>query len=88
MAHGIFRGPPEELDALIEWRRVTPAPQAHRLGQQDLQVLRLDQLDYGLDVYGAYFRLTQAGRVRLGNIVDPKYTLGASILKRCLLPYQ
>jgi amidase len=44
--------------------------------------------DYGFDVYGAYFLLTQAGRVRLGNMVDPKYTLGASILKRCLLPYQ
>ena len=26
--------------------------------------------------------LTQAGRVRLGNMVDPKYTLGASILKK------
>jgi hypothetical protein len=25
--------------------------------------------------------LTQAGRIRLGNMVDPKYTVGASILK-------
>jgi hypothetical protein len=25
--------------------------------------------------------LTQCGRARLGNMVDPKYTLGASILK-------
>ena len=32
----------------------------------------------------AYFLLTQAGRVRLGNMVDPKYTLGASILKEYL----
>ena len=32
----------------------------------------------------AYFLLTQAGRVRLGNMVDPKYTLGASILKAYL----
>jgi len=29
--------------------------------------------------------LSQAGRVRLGNMVDPKYTLGASILKRYLV---
>jgi len=28
--------------------------------------------------------LTQCGRVRLGNIVDPKYTMGASILKSYL----
>jgi amidase len=37
--------------------------------------------DYGFDQYEAYFLLTQAGKVRLGNMVDPKYTLGASILK-------
>jgi amidase len=40
--------------------------------------------DYRWDKYEAYFFLTQAGRVRLGNMVDPKYTLGASILKRYL----
>jgi acetamidase/formamidase len=41
--------------------------------------------DYGWDKYEAYFFLTQAGRVRIGNMVDPKYTLGASILKRYLV---
>lgn len=40
--------------------------------------------DYGFDQYEAYFLLTQAGKVRLGNMVDPKYTLGASILKSYL----
>ena len=40
--------------------------------------------DYGFDQYEAYFLLTQAGKVRLGNMVDPKYTLGASILKTYL----
>ena len=40
--------------------------------------------EYGWDKYEAYFFLTQAGRVRLGNMVDPKYTLGASILKSYL----
>jgi amidase len=40
--------------------------------------------DYKWDKYEAYFFLTQAGRVRLGNMVDPKYTLGASILKKYL----
>jgi hypothetical protein len=32
----------------------------------------------------AYFLMTQAGRVRVGNMVDPKYSLGASILKEYL----
>lgn len=37
--------------------------------------------DYGFEQSEAYFLLTQAGKVRVGNMVDPKYTLGASILK-------
>ncbi len=40
--------------------------------------------EYGFDKLEAYMLLSQAGRVRLGNMVDPKYTLGASILKRYL----
>jgi acetamidase/formamidase len=40
--------------------------------------------DYGWDQEEAYLFLTQAGRVRLGNMVDPKYTIGASILKAYL----
>jgi amidase len=30
--------------------------------------------------------LSQCGRVRLGNFVDPKYTVGAGILKSWLAP--
>ena len=37
--------------------------------------------DYGFDELEAYFLHTQTGRVQLGNTVDPKYTVGASILK-------
>ncbi len=40
--------------------------------------------DFGFDELDAYFLLTMAGRVRLGNMVDPKYTLGASIKKSIL----
>ena len=40
--------------------------------------------DYGFEELDAYMLLTQCGRVRLGNMVDPKYTLGASILKKYL----
>jgi acetamidase/formamidase len=37
--------------------------------------------DWGYEKLEAYFLLTQCGRVRLGNMVDPKYSLGASIKK-------
>jgi hypothetical protein len=41
--------------------------------------------EYGFTELDAYMLLTQAGRVRLGNMVDPKYTLGASISKKLLI---
>ena len=37
------------------------------------------------DEIDAYMLLSQAGRIRLGNMVDPKYTIGASILKQYLV---
>ena len=45
------------------------------------RVIRWLVADFGFDDIEAYFLLTQAGRLRVGNMVDPKYTLGASILK-------
>jgi amidase len=39
---------------------------------------------YGVAETEAYFVCPQAGRVRFGDMVDPKYTLGASMLKACL----
>ena len=60
-----------------------PMEDAARIAYREL--VRWLEEDYGFDVYEAYFLLTQAGRVQLGNMVDPKYTLGASILKRYLL---
>jgi amidase len=59
-----------------------PMEDAARIAYREL--IRWLVADYGWDKYEAYFFLTQAGRVRLGNMVDPKYTLGASILKRYL----
>ena len=41
--------------------------------------------DYGYDRWEAYQLLTQAGRMRVGNMVDPKYSMVASIDK-ALLP--
>jgi phage anti-repressor protein len=40
--------------------------------------------DYGFEESEAYFLCTQAGGMRVGNMVDPKYTLGASMLKTYL----
>jgi acetamidase/formamidase len=40
--------------------------------------------DDGYDELDADMVLTQCGRVRLGNMADQKYTLGASILKSIL----
>jgi acetamidase/formamidase len=37
---------------------------------------------YGFERWDAYMLLSQVGKVRLGNMVDPNYTVGASIAKR------
>jgi amidase len=59
-----------------------PMEDAARIAYRELVLWLVE--DFGWDKYEAYFFLTQAGRVRLGNMVDPKYTLGASILKKYL----
>lgn len=56
-----------------------PMEDAARIAYREL--IRWLVADYGFEETEAYFLLTQAGRVRVGNMVDPKYTLGASILK-------
>lgn len=45
------------------------------------ELIRWLAKDFGSDELDAYMLLTQCGRIRLGNMVDPKYTVGASILK-------
>jgi amidase len=59
-----------------------PLEDAARMAYRDL--IRWLVADYGFDEPEAYFLCTQAGRVRLGNMVDPKYTVGASMLKTYL----
>jgi len=56
-----------------------PMEDAARIAYREL--VRWMAADFGFDELEAYLLLTQCGRVRLGNMVDPKYTLGASILK-------
>lgn len=56
-----------------------PMEDAARRAYRDLTLWLAE--DFGFDPIEAYLLLTQAGRIRLGNMVDPKYTMGASISK-------
>jgi acetamidase/formamidase len=59
-----------------------PMEDAARIAYADLVQWMVSK--YGFDKWDAYFLLTQAGRVRLGNMVDPAYTIGAGITKEYL----
>ena len=61
-----------------------PMEDAARIAYADLVHWMVDSYDF--DRWEAYMLLTQIGKVRLGNMVDPNYTVGASIAKRYLLP--
>ncbi|WP_149539630.1 acetamidase/formamidase family protein [Siccirubricoccus phaeus] len=56
-----------------------PMEDAARIAYRDLIRWLVD--DYGYEESEAYFLCTQAGKMRVGNMVDPKYTLGALLLK-------
>ena len=47
--------------------------------------VRTMPVDYGFDEIDAYMFSSQAGRMRLGNMVDLKYTVSASVLKKYLI---
>jgi acetamidase/formamidase len=38
---------------------------------------------HGFDEFDVYLPFSQAGRIRFGNMVDPKMSTGASISKKC-----
>jgi acetamidase/formamidase len=59
-----------------------PMEDAARIAYREL--IRWLVADFEFDDIEAYFLLTQAGKLRVGNMVDPKYTLGASLLKKYL----
>ncbi len=56
-----------------------PMEDAARIAYREL--VRWIVSDFGFDELDAYLLLTQCGRVRLANMVDPKYTIGASVSK-------
>jgi acetamidase/formamidase len=57
-----------------------PLEDAARIAYREL--VRLVAAETGTDEEEAYMLLTMCGKVRLGNMVDPKYTVGASIARR------
>ena len=59
-----------------------PLEDATRIAYAEL-VMWMEK-EYGYDRWDAYMMLSQCGRVRLGNVVDPKYTVGAAIDKTYL----
>ena len=72
----------ETESALLTIGSARPMEDAARIAYREL--IRWMVADYGFEELDAYMLLTQAGRVRLGNMVDPKYSLAASILKKYL----
>ncbi|WP_370399327.1 acetamidase/formamidase family protein [Sulfitobacter sp. JB4-11] len=72
----------ETEDFIMSVGSARPMEDAARMAYRDL--VRWMVEDYGFEESEAYFLATQAGRMRVGNIVDPKYTLGASMRREYL----
>jgi amidase len=78
----------------IEWPRLEaddfimtigstrPLEDAARIAYREL--VRWMVAEYNYDQWDAYMMLSQCGKVRLGNFVDPKYTVGAAVPKKYL----
>ncbi|WP_295312080.1 acetamidase/formamidase family protein [Roseobacter sp.] len=73
----------ETEDFIMSVGSARPMEDAARMAYRDL--VRWMVEDYGFEESEAYFLATQAGKMRVGNMVDPKYTLGASMLKKYLV---
>jgi len=72
----------EREDFIMAIGSTRPLEDAARIAYREL--IRWMVQDYGFDKWDAYMMLSQCGMVRLGNFVDPKYTVGAAIRKKFL----
>ena len=72
----------ETADFYMTIGSARPMEDAARIAYREL--IRWMAADFGFDESDAYMLLTMCGKVRLGNMVDPKYTLGASISKKII----
>jgi acetamidase/formamidase len=73
----------ETAEVLMAIGSARPLEDAIRIAYREL--IRWMVNAYGFDQWDAYMMLSQCGQVRLGNVVDPKYTVGAAISKRYLV---
>ena len=69
----------ETTDFYMTIGSARPMEDASRIAYREL--IRWMGAEFGFDETDAYLLLTMCGKMRLGNMVDPKYTLGASIAK-------
>jgi acetamidase/formamidase len=74
----------ENEEVIMAIGSARPLEDATRIAYREL--VRWMAKEYGYDKWDAYMMLSQCGRVRLGNFVDPKYTVGAAISKKYLAP--
>lgn len=72
----------ENEDVIMAIGSARPLEDATRIAYKELVLWMA--ADYGYDKWDAYMMLSQCGKVRLGNFVDPKYTVGAAITKKYL----
>lgn len=73
----------ETEEAMMFIGSARPLEDAARIAYREL--VRWVAAQTGQSEEEAYMLLTMCGKVRLGNMVDPKYSVGASILKRYLV---
>lgn len=80
----------------IDWPRLETEEQIMVIGSarplEDATRIAYSELvlwmakEYGYDKWDAYMMLSQCGKVRLGNFVDPKYSVAAGVEKKYLAP--
>jgi acetamidase/formamidase len=74
----------ETEDQIMVIGSARPLEDATRIAYSEL-VLWMAK-EYGYDKWDAYMMLSQCGKVRLGNFVDPKYSVAAGVEKKYLAP--
>ncbi|MDA8119532.1 MAG: acetamidase/formamidase family protein [Gammaproteobacteria bacterium] len=72
----------ETAEMIMAIGSARPLEDATRIAYKELILWMVE--DYGYDKWDAYMMLSQCGKVRLGNFVDPKYTVGAGALKKII----
>lgn len=75
----------ETEDKIMAIGSARPLEDATRIAYRELVLWMA--AEYGYDRWDAYMMLSQCGKVRLGNFVDPKYTVAAGVEKKYLAEF-